>query len=527
MKVKNLFCLLLFSFFSQLSSQTLSLDSSFGNNGQVVNSFDVGNDVSTVTVIQDDGKILVCGLKTYSLAGNVYLARYNENGSLDLNFGNNGIVYSQIVTESGGNRIMKLLPNGKILVTGSKSISNNLNFYDFAIAQYNSNGSIDTTFGTNGIVITDINGNGNEANGIDVQSDGKIIVAGNTYINGIVSLDVFTTLVRYFPDGTIDTSFGIDGKVMLNLLASNSQQYLWDIKIRNDDTILLGVTTSALETTDYFRNIALLKVNNDGSPDLTFGTNGAVITDFGGQDLLYAIDEYQDNIFVAGYSRFPDYKMILSKYLSNGTLDTTFGTEGKVITNKDASSLNDGLYSMKIQGNGKILCSGWTGSFVNMDALLIQFNADGSIDNDFNQIGFTTTDFDGINNSNFSLATQSDGKIVCSGKRGDYLSYDSTLLRYQVDALATNQFNESNHFSISPNPFANKINVSLNLDQSETLSADLIDCNGRKIQNLFQGKSFLSGKNAIEIQMPESLANGIYFVEVLNGTTKNILKIIK
>ncbi len=527
MKLTFLHFLCFFSFFQILSAQIVSLDPTFGTDGKVVNNFYVNDDVSGAVTIQDDGKILVCGLKSFSINGNVYLARYNVNGSLDINFGNNGIVFTPLTTESGGNRIMKLLPNGKILVSGSKSSSNNLNYFDFATARYNSDGSIDTTFGTNGIVITDINGNGNEANGIDVQSDGKIIVAGNTYINGIVSMDVFTTLVRYLPDGTIDTTFGTDGKVVLNLLVPNSEQYLWDIKILPDDSILLGVTTTALETNDFFKNIAILKVNSDGTSDTTFGTNGAVITDFGAQDILYAIDEYQGTILMAGYSRYPNYRMIVSKYLSNGALDATFGIGGKVITNKDATSLYDGLFGMKVQPNGKILCSGWTGDLGAMDALLIQFNTDGTIDTGFNGTGFITTDFDAIDNSNFSFATQPDGKIVCTGRKGVDNNYDSTLIRYDVAALATAQFSKTDLFSVFPNPFTDRITLNIRLKTTESLSADLFDFNGRKIQNLFQKTIFPSGSNTTEIQMLESLANGVYFMRVFNGTTNTTLKIIK
>ncbi|WP_298224725.1 T9SS type A sorting domain-containing protein [Flavobacterium sp.] len=506
-------------------SQTVTLDPTFGTNGKVINSFYAGIDQSGVVIIQDDMKILVCGAKDFSVAGNIYIARYNTDGSLDTGFGTGGVVFTPLMTESGGNRIIKLLADGKILVTSARSVSNNTNFFDFATMRYNADGSVDTTFGTNGMVQTDINGSGNYANAIDVQSDGKIIVAGSTYLNS--NTNVGTTLVRYSVDGQIDTTFGTDGKVILNLLAPNTSQFLWDIKILADDSILLGVTTTAFETLETLRNIAILKISSNGAPDLTFGTNGAVVTDFGAKDILYAIDEFQGAIYMAGYSQYPNNTMILSKYLPNGTLDTTFGIDGKVKTNKDATSLYDGLYSMKVQSNGKILCSGWTTHGQQQDALLIQFNADGSIDTGFNGTGFITTDFGNLDNINFSFAVQPDGKIVCAGWVGAGSDYDSTLIRYDVTALTTNQFNAKSEFSVFPNPFANNINIRVDLAEPQNLAVDLLDGNGRKIQNLLQDKPFSLGENVVELSMPESLSRGVYFIRISNDSSVVTLKLIK
>ncbi len=525
MKVSILCCLCFFSYCQSISAQLITLDSTFGNDGKVLHSFDLFSDTSRAVVVQDDGKILVCGRNDFAISGNVYLARYDSDGSLDSGFGNNGIVVTPLTTESAGVRIMKLLPDGKILVTSSKSISNNVNFFDFATMRFDADGTIDPTFGTNGMVQTDINGAGNYANAIDIQSDGKIIVAGGTYINS--NANVTTTLVRYQPNGTIDATFGINGKIILNLLAPSSSQYVWDIKVLSDDSILLGVNTTAFETVEVFRNIAILKLNSNGTPDASFGTNGSVLTDFGGQDILYAIDEYQDGIFMAGYSRYPGFSIILSKYLPSGVLDTTFGDQGKVKTNKDAGSLADGLLGMKVLPNGKILCSGWTGEAEAKDALLIRFNPDGSIDNSFNQTGYITTDFDNAENSNFSFAIQGDGKIVCSGWAtvGGY--QDSTLVRYDVETLATNQFNSENHFSVFPNPFTDRINVSIALDASQNLSADLVDNRGRKIQNLLRDKLFASGQYVVEFPLSESLSKGVYFIKIFGALTSTTLKIIK
>lgn len=525
MKVEILFCCIFFSFSQWLSGQSVSLDANFGNNGKVKHSFDVFNDSSGGVTIQSDGKILVCGINDFTINGNVYLTRYESDGSLDVGFGNSGIVVTPLITESDGVRIMKLLPDGKILVTSSTSISNNVNFFDFATMRFNANGSVDTTFGVNGLVQTDINNAGNYANGIEIQSDGKIIVAGNTYIDN--STNVTTTLVRYFADGEIDTSFGTQGVVTLNLLAPDTSQFVWDIKILLDDSILLGITTNVFETFEFLRNMAILKLTSNGVLDSSFGVNGSVISDFGAQDVLCAIDEFQGNIFMSGFSRYPGYKMIISKYTAQGILDQTFGNNGKVITNKDAFSTYDGLLGMKVLPNGKILCSGWTGDNSAKDALLIQFNSDGSIDTGFNQTGYMITDFDSSENSNFSFAIQDDGKILCTGwtKFEDY--QDSTLVRYQLSNLSVSNFSNEIECAAFPNPFKNRIDLNVNLQTSGNFSADLFDSNGRLIKSLLYNEPFSKGNNSVELFMPESLAHGVYLLQVSDGNSQSSIKLVK
>jgi len=295
----------------------------------------------------------------------------------------------------------------------------------------------------------------------------------------------------------------------------------------SDDSILLGVNTTAFETVDFFSNIAILKLNSNGLPESSFGTNGSVLTDFGGQDILYGIDEYQGSIYMAGYSRYPGYSMILSKYLPGGVLDTSFGNQGKVKTNKEANSISDGLLAMKVLVGGKLLCSGWTADAAAKDALLIRFNSDGSIDNSFNETGYITTDFDTTENSNCSFAIQNDGKIITTGWRTVDGYQDSTLLRYDVAALTTNHFNAKSEFSVFPNPFTDSINIRVDLAEPQNLAVDLLDCHGRKIQNLLQDKLFSLGENVVELLMPESLSRGVYFIRISNDSSVVTLKLIK
>ena len=184
MKLKHIYIALFFLAFNfSVFSQTVTLDNTFGTGGKVLYSFALNGDALNAIAIQQDGKILVCTLKEFSLNGNIIVSRFNADGTLDTNFGINGIVETQLVSETGGYNLMKLQNDGKILITGSNSINSNSDFFNFATMRFNSNGSIDTFFGTNGIVITDLDGKGDFGTAVSLQSDNKIIVAGYTFLN--------------------------------------------------------------------------------------------------------------------------------------------------------------------------------------------------------------------------------------------------------------------------------------------------------------------------------------------------------
>src|SRR5262249_24752883 len=190
------------------SAQTSgTLDASFGTSGKATTDFAGGTGAAARTVVvEPDGKILVAGLAAFNGAFDFALARYNSNGTIDTSFGTGGKVTTAFDFPGNFDRVFTIVqqPDGKVVAVGSTV---NL-FADFALARFNANGTLDTSFGTGGIVTTAF-GVSAEATSAVVQSDGKIVAAGFANLGG----GDYFALVRYNSNGTLDTSFGTGGKV--------------------------------------------------------------------------------------------------------------------------------------------------------------------------------------------------------------------------------------------------------------------------------------------------------------------------
>lgn len=187
-------------------------------------------------------------------------------GRLDKTFGDSGKVTNQFSLSDSISDIV-LQPDGKIVTANTAFVNNS---YDFAVSRYNSDGSIDRTFGARGSTTTDVSGFNDYASAIAIQTDGKILVGG------YVSTGVFSPAVaRYNSDGALDTSFGSGGKI---LFQEYNGQFL-DVTVQPDGRILLGgfVLNQSNNQTDYF----LVRLLPNGQLDAAFGMGGIVITDFG------------------------------------------------------------------------------------------------------------------------------------------------------------------------------------------------------------------------------------------------------
>ena len=358
----------------------------FGNGGHVI--VDLGSeDVGYSVVIEPDGKIVVAGTSGFHFA----LTRYNIDGSLDTSFGSDG----QVITDLGGlasGHSLAIQPDGKIIVTG-------MNNFNFALTRYNSDGSLDPSFGSEGKVITDLGGN-EGSDSVALQPDGKIVVAG-------VSSGNFA-IVRYNSDGSLDPSFGSEGKVIIDFGSNESGG---NIAIQPDGKIVMAGESAG--------NFAISRYNSDGSLDSSFGTEGKLTTDLGGQDYGLGIVLQPDGkILVAGESAD---NFALVRYNSDGSLDTSFGTGGHLTTDLGGDDVGR---SVALQPDGKILVVGESDS----NFALVRYNSDGSLDTSFGSDGQVITDLGGDDIVR-SVAIQPDGKIVVAGESdGDF-----ALARYNCD----------------------------------------------------------------------------------------------
>ncbi|MFN9971942.1 MAG: hypothetical protein ACK58T_18835, partial [Phycisphaerae bacterium] len=208
--------------------------------------------------VQADGKIVVAGLYYNGSTSVIVVLRHNVDGSLDSSFGSGGIVTTSIGSANDGGYSLAIQSDGKLVVGGTY---NSINSGDFAIVRYNLNGSLDTSFGTNGTAITPIGSGNDQGRSVRIQADGKIVLGGWTNTG---FYDHYA-LVRYNTDGTLDTLFGTSGKVTTNVGDSGGRAD--SITIQPDGRIIIVGEAGILGSNGDF---GIIRYNADGSLDTTF-----------------------------------------------------------------------------------------------------------------------------------------------------------------------------------------------------------------------------------------------------------------
>jgi uncharacterized delta-60 repeat protein len=410
------------------------LDPTFGNGGKVLTDLSGGIDNLSKIALQSDGKIVAVG--DYRLTnGNshIQLARYNSNGTLDTAFGTGGRVTTTVSNFGDFADDVIIQPDGKIIVAGSVT-SPGVVDSSFLLLRYNSNGTLDTTFGTGGIVITNIGDYLDGVTAIALQGDGKIVASGFRAIvrppgeerNGDIAL------ARYNSNGSLDTTFGTGGKTISDFgpFPDYFADDATDIIILPDGKIVIVGDSDGAGYYDFL----IARYNANGTLDTSFGTNGITKTDLG--------DGYEDGAAAAALQ--PDGKIVsvgaalpssydldfsLIRYNANGSLDSTFGTGGKVVFGLE--NLHDEeLSNVAIQSDGKILALGDSNSGNNSGFLLLRFNPNGTLDTSFGNNGIVRTPFGSNAAFTRSLLIQPDAKIVAAGYTPLFQSSDFALVRY-------------------------------------------------------------------------------------------------
>jgi uncharacterized delta-60 repeat protein len=334
------------------------LDSAFGSNGYFIansNEFEPYYFPSTSTInLQGDGKFLIA-----SYQGGI--ARFNQNGVIDSTFGNEG----KLLTNSTNIQNLLIQGDGKILVAGGTGIGPYMSAYN--VTRYNTDGTIDASFGVNGSTQTRI-GFEDIAYDAALQPDGKIIIVGRTFYD-TATRDF--SIVRYNSDGSLDTTFSEDGKQTTAIGAMDDHAY--SIKLQADGKLVVG----GISDTD----IALVRYNSNGSLDTSFSNDGIVKIDLGATESIESLVIQPDGkILVCGNSYTVDNKqnIFLARFNSDGSVDKSFANDGVLITNfgADYSYARD----IELQSDGKIVLAGRTDKQI----VLVRYNSNGSIDSTFN-----------------------------------------------------------------------------------------------------------------------------------------------
>lgn len=360
------------------------------------------------------------GILILSIYVSIPTSVFAQPGALDPTFGSGGIVTTDVgVADDKGYSVIQQL-DGKLVVIG---LSGNGTNNDFAVTRYNLDGSLDGGWGLGGIVTTPI-GPGSEAGqSVIQQPDGKILVAG--YASNGTNNDF--ALVRYHVNGNLDTGFGTGGITITPVGGIDQGQ---SVALQQDGKIIVAGFANNGSNNDF----AVTRYDSTGVLDPTFDIDGIVLTDFAfAADVGRAVAVQTDGkIVVAGWTtNGANLDFAVARYNTNGSLDPTFDGDGRVVTVFTAA--DDQGYSIVIQPDGKIVVSGVSNGGLDLDFAIARYNTNGSLDNTFDGDGRVTTDFFGANDLGYSLAVQTDGKIVVAGQCVDAGNQDFGVARYNPD----------------------------------------------------------------------------------------------
>lgn len=402
------------------------LDTSWNGTGRQITDFGAGNDRGSTLVLQSDGKVVVGGMASNGRNDDFALARYNANGTLDTTFGVNGLVRTDFGI--GDDRLLSLAlqPDGKI-VAGGKAFNGRNN--DFALARYNTDGSLDTSFAIGGLIATNLGtGNGDDQiSGLALQTDGKIVAAGSTF-NG---RDSDFAVARYLSNGLLDTSFGNGGVVTTDSGRGNDAAYC--LVVQPDGRIVVVGSTKNGTADDF----GIMRYLSNGSPDPGFGTNGGVATAFGnGADRAYKVALTPGGkIVVVGTSdNGLNFDFAVARYLPNGTLDNTFDSDGKLTL--DFNSGDDIAFGVAVQPSGQIIVAGTGSNGTNNNFAVARINPNGGLDTTFAVGGTVLTEFGQFHDATGrGVAIEANGTIIVAGFASNGTNDDFAVARYQGDAL--------------------------------------------------------------------------------------------
>jgi len=394
------------------------LDPTFGIGGMVTTDINRSTDIANAVAVQADGKLVVVG-QTYQnndyTTEDFVVARYNTDGTLDNTFGSRGRVRTDFPGLAAVPSSVVIQPDGKILVAGGAfplfTFAGN-----FELVRYNPNGSLDTSFGNNGIVTATFP-EGSYASALALQSDGKIVAAGTIFVDFIPGEPSNTdfALARYNQDGAPDATFGNGGQVTTDFVGMEDDAF--SVLIQPDGKIV--AVGSANDPATYY-NFAAVRYLSNGTIDTTFGVGGKVSTDFGarGFDRAHSAALQADgSIVAAGFAISANgisQNFAVARYTSSGVLDTTFSRDG--ITQIDFGSCCQSAYKVLLQSDGKIITVGYANTeSSDSDFLLARLSSRGSLDATFGVGGKVRTSFGDLNGGANGAALQSDGKIVAVG----------------------------------------------------------------------------------------------------------------
>jgi uncharacterized delta-60 repeat protein len=387
---------------------TADLDSTFGSGGKVVTDLSGRYDEARAIAIQPDGRIVAAGLSGTDAARDFALARYNPDGHLDRTFGAAGTVTTDVSGRRDEAWALAIQPDGRILAGGEADT-------DFGLSRYDAAGTLDPRFGAGGKAVTDLGGD-DRINAMALQADGKVVVAG-------IARGHDFALARYDADGTLDATFGNEGRVIADFNGESAAA--WAVAARADGVIVAAGLVGSFPTARF----AVVRYNPDGSLDSSFDGDGAATVVFSRDARAHALRLQEDGSILVGgiIQNGSSSDAAVARLTANGSLDVSFGTGGRVLTDFGGRNFGSALV---LQDDGRIVVAGADDTQPYYDFVAARYEPDGRPDVTFGNDGRLLTEFGGNSWIN-AVAVQPDGRIVAAGYARAGSGADFALVRYE------------------------------------------------------------------------------------------------
>ncbi len=501
--MKHYFLAFAYCLLSQPSfSQGISIDSTFSGDGVLETEITPNKQYyGSAIKPQPDGKILACGHPISSPATKLSIVRYLSDGQIDSTF-----LFTGQISFQGSRCVIGLQEDGKILCGFRTGLIRRL-----------ADGKIDSTFGTNGFVPHTPN---YDVTALIILPNGKIAVVGDR--NDDPTLGYVVRV--YHPNGTLDSSFSNDG--ILTYKHGAGISYILNAQAQTDGKILLAGDYYA---TNGELKFTVLRLTPEGAFDQTFGINGFVDDVLGGDNQVSGMAIQADGkIVVTGFVGFPK-KLIVLRYLSNGTRDTSFGIDG--LQNQVIDELAEGR-DVLIREDGKILLLGrMEDTQTNSNQIfLAQLLADGTLDTAFGNNGIFISPVPTASFGPCSMFLTEGNKLVV-GRNSSVSSNPLIITRFILDlnvGILNPGSDIQQNLLIYPNPITDHFTLHFALQAPERVSINLFDMSGKLVRRLAQDQFFDAGEHKETFETRQELPSGNYALAIsIEGKIVSSIQILK
>ncbi len=522
--MKSFYTTLLLLFFCTFSlfAQDGTLDSSFGDNGIKIVATP-GEDARFYGLAKSGNQLVAAGVSAPNGTNTITVVGLDTDGNINTSFGTNGTLTIPHGTGAGQASCIIEQADGKFLVGGW---ARNSSKDEYVVARISADGVLDNSFGVDGLATGSFSSSSfaeDEIAAIGLLSDGKIVVTGRSY--GGLSDDAFVGCFN--PDGSLFTDFGTNGFSIIDFGTSPPSEVATALAIDANDNIFLGGTSSlGFNIEDQ---LFVMKLNNLGTPDASFGDAGKVFHAVD-PDVIAGLNDIAIDAqggIVTGGGAFNTYELdnnfFLTRFTSAGVLDNNFGNNGQVIIQRNS---NESIFDLEILSSGDIIAAGSTGGFASGMAI-VRFSSTGLQDPNFGTNGWAITQVGSTFNGISDIVVES-GAIYAAGFSYSE-DYQMTLAKYiNAGMVSTNDIVEiATDVTVFPNPITDQFSVVFDLKNTSEISIDLVDVNGKRIQNLLPAQNLLDGKQQFSFELEQDLSAGIYFVVIQSEEGLAIRKVAK